>query len=173
MSWQHTPYDSKYKKASFDCGVQVLNDYLNKQMSQDLKRKACVPTLAVNSSDEVVGYYTLSAGEIHFASFPASLKKKIAPYPAPIARVGRLAVDKSMQRKKLGADLLAHAIRKAEHLSTEIGIRALVVDAKDSNAEKFYLHFGFQYLQTNTNRIALQAVWPPWKTLIPEVFRQV
>ncbi len=155
MSWQYESYDSKCKKIAFDCGVQALNDYLNKQMSQDLKRKACVPTLAVNSSDEVVGYYTLSAGEIHFANFPANLKKRIVPYPVPIARVGRLAVDKSMQGKKLGANLLAHAIRKAEHLSTEIGIRALVVDAKDVKAEQFYMHFGFQYLQTNTNRKTL------------------
>lgn len=155
MSWQYVSYDSNYIKSNFDCGVKPLSDYLQKHISQDIKRKACASTLAINSQREIIGYYTLSAGEIHFDNFPSSLKKKIAPYPVSVARIGRLAVDKSMQGKKLGADLLANALRKTEYLSLEIGIRALVVDAKDLNAEKFYLHFGFQYLQTNTLRKSL------------------
>lgn len=57
--------------------------------------------------------------------------------------------------KKLGADLLAHAVRKTEVLSKSLGVRALVVDAKNASAEKFYLHFGFEYLQTNTTRKTL------------------
>jgi GNAT superfamily N-acetyltransferase len=155
MSWSYVTYDSKYKKEQFDCGKAPLNLYLKTQMSQDYKRKANVPTLAINIKNEVIAYYTLSAGEVHFASFPESLKKKIAPYPVPIARVGRLAVCKSMQGKKLGADVLAHAIRNAEKISEQLGIRALIVDAKDSEAEKFYLHFSFQYLETTTDRKTL------------------
>jgi len=155
MSWTYVDYDSRYKKTQFDCGKVELNDYLSKQMSQDLKRKANVPTLAINANDEVVGFYTLSAGEVQFDSFPEDLKKKIAPYPVPIARVGRLAVCKSMQGKKLGADILANAILKAEQASKLMGVRAVVVDAKDLQAEQFYLHFGFQYLQTTVVRKTL------------------
>ncbi|MBO9665485.1 MAG: GNAT family N-acetyltransferase [Bdellovibrio sp.] len=155
MSWSFVSYDSKYIKENFDCGKPVLNNYLKTKMSQDMKRKANVPTLAINDRNEVVGYYTLSAGEVQFENFPAELKKKIAPYPVSVARLGRLAVDQSMHGKGLGADLLAHAIRKTEGVSQEIGMRALVVDAKDEDAESFYKHFGFDYLLTNSSRKSL------------------
>lgn len=35
-----------------------------------------------------------------------------------------------------------------EQLSEEIGIRAIVVDAKNPSAEAFYLKYGFQHLHT-------------------------
>lgn len=146
MIWTFHKFDKKFDRTKFDCGELALNDYLRKQMSQDVDRKANVPTLAVNSQDEVIGYYTLSNGAVEFANFPAILKKQIAPYPVPIARIGRLAVDNSTKGQGLGRELLFHAIDKVEQLSKEIGIRAIVVDAKNPSAEAFYLKYGFQYL---------------------------
>ena len=120
-----------------------------------MDRKANVPTLAINPQDEVIGYYTLSSGAVEFTNFPQALKKQIAPYPVPIARIGRLAVDNSTKGQGLGRELLFHAIDKVEHLSKEIGIRAIVVDAKNANAETFYLKYGFQHLHTAGARKSL------------------
>jgi predicted GNAT family N-acyltransferase len=155
MSWEFVPFDSKYDRKKFDCGEAALNTYLRTQMSQDLSRKANVPVLAINSKSEVVGYYTLSNGSVEFSSFPPVLKKKIAPYPVPIARIGRLAVDQSMKGKGLGKELLFHAIVRVEELSKQIGIRAIVVDAKNANAESFYKKYGFEELQINGSRKSL------------------
>lgn len=148
MTWAFQKFDKKFDKSKFDCGETALNDYLRKQMSQDVDRKANVPTLAVNPQDEVIGFYTLSNGAVEFANFPQTLKKQIAPYPVPIARIGRLAVDNSTKGQGLGRELLFHAIDKVEQLSREIGIRAIVVDAKNPSAEAFYLKYGFQHLHT-------------------------
>lgn len=151
MAWTFEDFDKKFNRAKFDCGVGVLNDYLKNQMSQDVDRKANVPLLAVNTSKEVVGYYTLSASSVEFSNFPAKLKKLIAPYPVSVARIGRLAVDNSTQGQGLGKELLMHAIDRAEKISKKLGLRAVVVDAKDEFAEAFYLKYGFEYLQ-NTNQ---------------------
>ena len=155
MSWVFHTFDKKFDRSKFDCGEPALNDYLRKQMSQDVDRKANVPTLAINPQDEVIGYYTLSSGAVEFTNFPQALKKQIAPYPVPIARIGRLAVDNSTKGQGLGRELLFHAIDKVEHLSKEIGIRAIVVDAKNANAETFYLKYGFQHLHTAGARKSL------------------
>lgn len=151
MTWSFEDFDKKFNKANFDCGVGALNDYLKNQMSQDFTRKANVPVFAVNPSNEVVGYYTLSASSVEFSNFPDRLKKLIAPYPVSVARIGRLAVDQSMQGQGLGKELLMHAIDRAEETSKKLGLRAVVVDAKDASAEAFYLKYGFEYLQ-NTNQ---------------------
>lgn len=87
MSWNIVDYDSKYINTSFDCGISPLNDYLRNQMSQDVKRQANVPSLAISQANEIIGYYTLSAGEIQFDT----------RYPVPVTRIGRLAVCKTMQ----------------------------------------------------------------------------
>ncbi|MAZ46930.1 MAG: GNAT family N-acetyltransferase [Halobacteriovoraceae bacterium] len=147
MSWSIVEFDKSYNRNNFNCGEEVLDQYLKKQMSQDLKRKANVPMLAVDDINKVIGYYTLSSGHVEFQNFPVKLKSKIAPYPVPIARVGRLAVDSSMKGQGLGEELLMHAIDRAEQVSKLMGIRAVVVDAKNENAENFYKKYGFEYLQ--------------------------
>ena len=136
MSWVFHTFDKKFDRTKFDCSEPALNDYLRKQMSQDVDRKANVPTLAINPQDEVIGYYTLSSGAVEFTNF-------------------RLAVDNSTKGQGLGRELLFHAIDKVEHLSKEIGIRAIVVDAKNANAETFYLKYGFQHLHTAGARKSL------------------
>jgi predicted GNAT family N-acyltransferase len=149
MSWAFVNFDKKYDRSKFDCNEPTLNNYLRNQISQDVVRRANVPVLAVNSQDEVLGFYTLSSGSVEFSNFPASLKKKIAPYPVPIARIGRLAVDNSTKGQGLGKELLFHAIDRVEEVAEKIGIRAIVVDAKNQNAESFYLKYGFRYLQNS------------------------
>ena len=151
MTWRFVDFEKKYDRSKFDCGEPILDNYLKIQMSPDFTRKANVPVLAVNQQDEVIGYYTLSNGSVDFVNFPASLKSKIAPYPVPIARIGRLAVDNSTKGQGLGKELLFHAIDRVEKISAEIGIRAIVVDAKNQKAEDFYLKYGFEYLQNSTN----------------------
>ena len=151
MSWTIEDYDkSKFDRSKFDCGNADLNSYLKTQITQDFIRKANVPVLAVNTKSEVIGFYTLSSGAIEFKNFPEALKKSIAPYPVPIARIGRLAVDKLIKGQGLGKELLFHAIDRAEQASKKIGIRAIVVDAKDEAAENFYKKYGFEYLQDRT-----------------------
>ena len=163
MDWRLVDFDPIYDRTSFNCGNPILNRYLAQQMSQDVVRKANVPTLAFGPGgavptvqDQIVGYYTLSMASVEFKNFPASLKKKIAPYPVPVARIGRLAIGVSTQGKGLGQTLLFHAIERVEKdLAPKIGVRAIVVDAKDANAAKFYQKYGFVEFPNQTSPISL------------------
>lgn len=73
---------------------------------------------------------------------PLAVAKKF-PRRIPAARLGRLAVAKTVQGQKLGAALLIAAFRKMLDASESIGLAALFVDAKDDEAAAFYRHFGF------------------------------
>ena len=98
---------------------------------------------AAEGTGKVAGYYTLAAAGVPLTDLPADMAKRLPRYPSvPVARVGRLAVDLAFQGRKLGAALLADAVLRT--LRAEVAIFALVVDAKNAAAERFYQHHGFE-----------------------------
>jgi ribosomal protein S18 acetylase RimI-like enzyme len=99
--------------------------------------------VAVDESNRAIaGYYTLAAGAVALTDLPEQLVKRLPRYPSvPVARLGRLAVDKAYRGQKLGAALLWDASSRAA--ASELMAYALVVDAKDDQAQDFYEHHGF------------------------------
>src|ERR1039457_6470388 len=92
--------------------------------------------------DRIAGFYARAAGGMLLAQMPARLAKCLPRYPAvPVARLRRLAVSLAYHGRKLGGALLWDAVERARR--SEVAVYALVVDAKDEQAESFYLHHGF------------------------------
>lgn len=60
--------------------------------------------------------------------------------------LGRLAVDESAKRQRLGKALLADALKRAESIADQLGIYAVEVYALTGSAREFYLKFGFTEL---------------------------
>lgn len=63
--------------------------------------------------------------------------------PIPVTLLGRLAIARSHHGKGLGAALLMDAMRRALEHSEEVGAMAVVVDATDEAAARFYAKHGF------------------------------
>lgn len=135
-----------HDRAGFDCGVVGLNDYLQRQASQDMRRHVAVCCLLIESMTEsIAGYYTLSAASVSLAELPLETQKRMPRYPTvPAVRIGRLAIDHRFQGQKLGGVLLIDAIRRAH--TADIGVAAVVVDAKHETAATIYEHHGFRPL---------------------------
>lgn len=135
---------AQHERTRFTCGVAALDEYFRTQATQDARRRASACYVAVQHETNVVaGYYTLAAAGVPLTDLPESLSKRLPRYPSvPVARVGRLAIDLSIQGRKLGAVLLADAALRA--LRSEVAVFALVVDAKDDSAVAFYRHHGFE-----------------------------
>jgi len=134
-----------HDKTSFCSGVEELDNYLQKQANQDAKRHvAATFVLTEESSNIILGYYTLSSASIKHDKLPTDLAKKLPKYPfLPATLLGRLAVDERHRRKKLGELLLISALKRSLQLSKEIASMAVIVDAKNEEAINFYLHYGF------------------------------
>jgi len=87
--------------------------------------------------DAIGGCYTLSATGVKLAAFPAGITRKLPKYPlVPATLLGRLAVDKIHQGRGYGRFLLADALFRA--VRSEIASFAIIVDAKDEAARRFY-----------------------------------
>jgi len=130
-------------RTGFSSDNEALDRYFREQVTQDVRRRTTACYVALDrETTKVAGYYTLAAGGVPLADMPEGLAKKLPRYPfVPVARVGRLAVDRSYRRHRLGSALLWDAGMRA--LRSELGVHALVVDAKDEPAASFYLHHGF------------------------------
>ncbi|MFV0566758.1 MAG: GNAT family N-acetyltransferase [Flavobacteriaceae bacterium] len=138
--------DKKHNRNNFDCGKELLNNYLKTQAGQDIKRKlsACF-VLSESETNNIQGYYTLSNNSISLSSFPDQIQKKLPKsYTSiPTTLLGRLAIDKNYQGKGVGKILLIDALKRSYEISQEIGSFAVVVDPIDEEAEKFYKKYDF------------------------------
>jgi len=138
--------DKKHNRKEFDCGKELLNNYLKNQAGQDVKRKlsACF-VLAERETNKIKGYYTLSNNSIPRSSFSENIAKKLPQsYDSiPTTLLGRLAIDKSVQGKGFGKILLLDAMKRCFDISKEIGSFAVVVDPIDIEAEQFYEMYDF------------------------------
>jgi len=138
--------DKKHKRKDFNCGKELLNNYLRNLASQDMKRKlsACF-VLTVNDTDCIKGYYTLSNNSIPLGCFPEQIKKKLpqSHKSIPATLLGRLATDISIKGNGFGKILLIDALKRCYEISKEIGSFAVVVDPIDREAESFYGKYDF------------------------------
>ena len=132
-----------HDRRDFDCGVEELNSYLQRYSNQH-ERKGIGRTYVAKKSGEnrVLGYYSISSSAVAFDVVPENLPR----HPVPVALVARLAVDNIARRQRLGETLLVHALRSAQRAAKIVGIYAVVVDAFDESAGKFYLKYGFNEL---------------------------
>ena len=136
----------KHQKSDFNCGIELLDNYLKFQASQDVKRKLSVCFVIVdNLSQTVKGYYTLSNNSIPFRIVPESFRKNLPKSYTyiPTTLLGRLAVAKNYKGNNLGKHLLIDALKRSLQLSASIGSFAVVVDPINKNAENFYKKYGF------------------------------
>ena len=148
---------SHHDRRDFDCGVDVLNSYLLKYSSQHERKGIGRTYVAVEDGDtRVLGYYTISSSGVAFDVVPENLPR----YPVPVALLGRLAVDTTARRRRLGETLLIHALRSAQRAARIVGIYAVIVNALDESARAFYLKYGFQELTDDRLHLYL-----PMKTI--------
>lgn len=132
-----------HDRAGFSSDTEALDRYFREQVTQDVRRRAAACYVAVDSTEgTIAGYYTLAAGGVPLTDLPPTLAKRLPRYPSvPVARLGRLAVDRRYRGRKLGGALLWDAAQRA--VRSEVAMFALIVDAKDDAAEAFYRHHGF------------------------------
>ena len=152
-------FDKDIDAASFHCGQPLLDEYIRRYASQDIRRNVSRVFMATPELDarRLAGFFTLSAGSVSCSDLPAALAKKLPRYPVPVAFIGRLAVSADFQGKGLGAILLADACRKVAHASATLAVAGIVVDAKDATAASFYRHFGFVELPGKPGSLLLPA----------------
>ncbi|SFU22061.1 Acetyltransferase (GNAT) family protein [Mesorhizobium sp. YR577] len=127
----------QHDRASFDSGVEPLDRYFRTQAGQYARKNMAAPFVLVLPDGAIAGYYTLSSTAVNVDEWPPATVRKLPRYPLiPATLLGRLAVDRRHQGNGYGRFLLADALFRA--VRSEISSFAVIVDAIDENARRFY-----------------------------------
>ncbi len=111
LVWEEAPLAKHHDRAGFDCGDADLNVYLQRYARQNHESGGakCFVATPADAPARVLGFYTLSPGSLEYSP-PTLVKKGLARYDVPVFRLGRLAVDQTIQGRGLGGALLLRAL---------------------------------------------------------------
>jgi GNAT superfamily N-acetyltransferase len=149
------PLGAHHQVAAFDCGAPALNDFLSRHALGSHLSGSAKTFVATTDSHVVVGYYSLAASQIIYADAPPRLQKGAPRHPVPVVLLARLAVDRAWQGQGLGAGLLRDAVVRVLAAAEGVGVRALLVHAKDEAAKAFYERYDFAPLPSYPMHLVL------------------
>ena len=160
------PIEPTDRTVGFDSGEGSLDRYLaDRALANHVSDIARCYVCLDDETDQIVGYYTLSAVAVEHAKLPGRQRRN-APNPVPGVLLGRLAVDRKAQGSGLGRLLVRDAVLSTLAAADRIGVRLLVVHALHTEAAAFYSGLGFKpsptdplhlYLLLSDARASLQA----------------
>jgi GNAT superfamily N-acetyltransferase len=133
---------------SFDCGNSALNRFLKRYAWLSQKANSA-QTYVCCIENNIVGFYSLAAGSVEPAGAPDRVVRGLGRHPVPVMILTRLAVDRHHQKKGLGRALLKDALLRILNVSDIVGIRAVLVHAKDDDARKWYEMWDFESSPTD------------------------
>jgi len=153
-----------HARETFDCGEPVLNEYLKQRANQEQKKRLSVVYVALLpekakmnvTPKSIVGYYTLTSSSLKQNAATNHLVRGVPPtYDIPSIKIGRLALDKTVQGYGLGSVLLADACERIIELSALAGVKGVEVVAKNLHVAEFYKSFGFVPMKRADNSLFL------------------
>jgi GNAT superfamily N-acetyltransferase len=141
--WHEEAIGKHHDRGTFDCGDEVLNQFLYRHARQSHEKGGAKTYLAISEHDNtILGYYCLSPASIAYDRAPEVIKRGLARHDVPVFRLGRLAVDSSVQGLGLGGQLLLAAGRRSLLVVAQAGEVALLIDAKNERAAQWYASYG-------------------------------
>lgn len=152
---------SSHDRGKFACGVAALDDYLQRQASQDMRRHVAAVFVMVREDQPqtILGYYTLASYAVETSGLPDETAKKLPRYPTtPATLIGRLA--RAVDCPGMGSLLLADALGRILANTGQVASALVVVDAKDDSAAAFYGKHGFNPFGGSARKLFL-----PMKTI--------
>jgi GNAT superfamily N-acetyltransferase len=144
LRWEEAPLAKRHERAAFDCGDADLNLYLQKYARQNHESGGakCFVAAPSDAPARILGFTTLSPASLEYSRTPVLAKKGLARYDVPVFRLGRLAVDKTVQGRGLGGALLLRAAERCIRVARDVGGVALLIDAKNDRAASWYESYG-------------------------------
>jgi len=144
------PLGPDHSLAGFDCGVDSLSTWLPKH-ARAAAASGSARTYVVEDAEQsrIVGYHALCAASVSHSEASARAGRGMPGHPIPAVLLARLAVDRDVQGRGIGAFLLRDAMARTLAAAHELGIRVMLVHALDRSARDFYLHHGFEPSRTD------------------------
>jgi len=133
------PLTREHNRKAFDCGDAEVTLFLREKAMQDQERDLSRTMVLINpgnSPRKIVGYHTLLMQQVKQEEIPNDRPR--ITRGIPVILLGQLGVDVNFQGKGLGDLLLIDAQARTDEISLKIGVRALMLDARNERLAEWY-----------------------------------
>jgi GNAT superfamily N-acetyltransferase len=136
------PLSAAHDVSEFACGKPTLDHWLKTRALAN-QEKGFTAVLVVHEARRVVGFYGLAPTAVVPSVLPRSVRIGQPPDPVPCLLLGQLATDLAWAGRGIATGLVKHALARCVQAAGLIGGRALLVNAVDEPAARFWQRRGF------------------------------
>ncbi|MCL2424247.1 MAG: GNAT family N-acetyltransferase [Micrococcales bacterium] len=148
------PFTKDLDRSTFTCGKEELDRWLRYYAGQQERDNTARTIFGMDERQvRIASFYTLVATRLDVAEVEGTALG--SRYPVSAVLLARLAVDVDYQGEGLGRVTLYNALANVVDLSEGLGFEAVVVDAIDDEAVRFYQRYGFRQLSDDGRRLFL------------------
>jgi hypothetical protein len=138
------PISVQHERRFFDCGDPDVTRFLREQALQDHNKNLSRTMVLLDNEVSLtcmIGYHTLLFTHVSQSEIPQD-KPKITR-GIPVVLLGQLGVDAQYKRKDYGEILLMDVQARVHEISLKIGVRAMILDARNERLVKWYDSYDF------------------------------
>lgn len=132
----------KHRRTEFSCGNAIYDQWLRMYSGQNRRNNTAATWVIADIDYTVVCYATLSMAAVDATACPKPLAKN-APAQVPALLIGRLATDARVSGLGLGTQMVRHVLATAVELSASAACKAVLVNALNVDAYRWWQRFGF------------------------------
>jgi hypothetical protein len=157
-----------HDRTTFDCGEADLNIFLQRHALRHMKvgvsKTMVLPAIEqqANTKHSICSFYTVAPSSIERHRLPLKISKLLPHYPVPVFLIAQLAVNKKVQRVRLGEITLVKSLEFLWQVNQQINVYAVVVDCLNESVETFYKKYGFYHLYKDQGKTRM---FLPMKTV--------
>ena len=133
------PLTRAHQRKLFACGDEEVTRFLREKAWQDQERDLSRTLVLVDektNAQRIVGYHTLVMTQVRQEEIPRD--KPLIKRAIPVILLGQIGIELSFQGQGWGDLLLTDAQAKVDQISTKIGLRALMLDARNERLAQWY-----------------------------------
>jgi len=132
----------KHDVSEFSCGKPALDHWLKTRALTNQQRSFTV-VMVVREAGRVVGYYGLAPTAVTPTKLSRAVRTGQPPDPVPCLLLAQLATDERHTGRGIAGGLLKHALARCVDAARLVGGRALLVNAVDDDAARWWARRGF------------------------------
>jgi ribosomal protein S18 acetylase RimI-like enzyme len=138
---RYDPSKSYKGQKTFDCGHEVINNFVARTLKQQTQRNLSVAYVVTDDDDSFIGFCTLMAASIGRTELAATDPPSL-PIAVPVTKLAMLGVANAHKGRGYGKALLLHAIDVVVRTAESVGSYGLYLEA-DNGAYDFYFKLSF------------------------------
>lgn len=153
--WKTGPLRDHHDLTRFESGVTALDHWLRLE-ARRADRSDTARTFVWTRGDTTVdAYYSITPTQVRRDTVTRSLSGGVGVVPGYL--LARLALDRRLQGRGLGSQLLLDAVQTIVAAADSAAGRLIVVDAIDERAATFYRHHDFRQVNGDESRLVMKV----------------